>query len=765
MKIKNLLLATILLAGTATAAEIQGDKFDARGKMMLRNIEKMQKSDQLMQNTNLKFPYSIKNNKLTVSLELKVEGNNPVQKLEALGCKVKVHTNTIFYVEAPVDQIDDLQAMPEVKQIRQTGTVKLSMDQSKKAINAETVTASGLTENNIIAGEGVLVGVVDTGIDLSHPDFSDENGTRVLYYWDTDADEAPGAPKNFDWGTEYSKEYIDANLSSITNHDSMGHGTHVTGTAAGNGTVNAAYRGIASNANIIGVRLSSDDGVGEGMTNENIIAACQYVVEKAKELGKPVAINLSLGETLLTGYDGTDLMSQALNEMSGPGVIFSVAAGNEGTDSYHAGTTLAEGQSIILPVYMQNMNGAGVMNESENDNNLFYNAADVWYQSDITDSMTVSIYDMYSIMFGGNITPEGSYTFCVNDPDFENAEITGSGSAVGYLNVVSAQSEITPEQKNILLTVHNGNKQNMQLQYKILAVEVTGKKAGPINMWAYLSIPKDQVPMDITIPGKDIIWSDYAMTIGAPGLADSAVCVGAFNTKNSWTNAAGSKVSTPGYKLGDIADFSSTGPSRDGRILPTITAPGYMIASAKSSSISQQYLSQFSQAGYMTNDEKYMCMPGTSMATPHITGTLALMLQVNPKLSAREAIDILQATATVDEFTGNDLPNSTWGAGKVNVQKAINYMLGASAKDYVMANDVKVYPMPANAEINVDLDAISLSNSGDLFVVNSIGARQDVPFELNGGKLKLNISSLASGIYVGEYRTGETVSRFKFVKK
>ena len=152
------------------------------------------------------------------------------------------------------------------------------------------------------------------------------------------------------------------------------------------------------------------------------------------------------------------------------------------------------------------------------------------------------------------------------------------------------------------------------------------------------------------------------------------------------------------------------------------------------------------------------------MATPHVTGALALMLQINPELSAKEAAEILHATATTDEFTG-ETPNNVAGSGKIDVQKVINYMLGASAKDYVMANDVKVYPMPANVEINVDLDAISLSNSGDLLVVNSIGARQDVPFELNGGKLKPNISSLASGIYAGEYRTGETVSRFKFVKK
>ena len=743
----------MMFATAAYAGDASSSKFTVGGKMLLNNVK------------NAKTEASLQNNEI-LSLTLKVEGENLKSKLEAVGCKVKTHTKTVYFVTVSADKIDALAALPEVKTIDRTGKSKLSMNASKKAINAETVTANGLTENNIIAGEGVLVGVVDTGIDLFHPDFSDENGTRVLYFWDMSHEDATKRPEGYDWGTEYTKEYIDANLQNLVVTDAVGHGSHVAGTIAGGGKGDEQYRGIAYNSDILFVKgMRSDDS--KNLPNEDIIAGCQYLVDKAKELGKPIAINLSLGALFEGGHDGTDLLSQAINELSGPGVIFSIAAGNEGEYPVHAGTEMTAGKNILMPIYPTNLREAGLIelpDESyENNPDFYITGGDVWYDAGVTDSLTVSLYDMYSLMFGST-TPMASYTFALNDEDIADTPLTNAnGATVGYIGVMQTPDDPNSHDGNARFYVHNGANRSIQFANTIIGVTATGKGDGYIDMWAGVALSKEEIPVDISLPNTEIIWGDGLQTVATPALADSAISVGSFITKLQWTTASGQKIDySRNYTLGDISSFSSRGPSRDRRILPVISAPGQTVFSVRSSTMNYETLSSLSEN--ILSDENYIGMDGTSMATPHVTGALALMLQINPELSAKEAAEILRATATTDEFTG-ETPNNVAGSGKIDVQKAINYMLGASAKDYVMANDVKVYPMPANAEIYVDLDAISFSNSGDLFVVNSIGARQDVPFELTGGKLKMNISSLASGIYAGEYRMGETVSKFKFVKK
>jgi len=199
-------------------------------------------------------------------------------------------------------------------------------------------------------GKGVIIGLIDTGLDLNHADLRDENGTRVLYLWDpfiqtpgkTPADIFGGALSGFDYGTVWTKEEIDAGL--CTSRDDYGHGTHVAGIAAGRGRIKAEYTGMAPNADIIAVK--------EDMTHDGVL----FVYELSKRLGKPCVVNLSMTSyyyfhmmALYPGLfpaDGTSsesLQVKGWNRTYGPGHIPVVSAGNYGHWNSYTNTAFPKG--------------------------------------------------------------------------------------------------------------------------------------------------------------------------------------------------------------------------------------------------------------------------------------------------------------------------------------------------------------------------------------------------------------------------------------
>ena len=191
-------------------------------------------------------------------------------------------------------------------------------------------------------GKNVIVGIVDSGIDWCHPDFIDpDTGTsRILYLWDQTLSPQAGesSPSPYGYGVEYDQNIINSalltcNHNLVREKDDEGHGTHVAGTAAGNGEASQGkYTGAAPQAKIIFVKTTFSDA--------DIMDGVSYIFEKAAQLGMPAVVNLSLGGHA-GPHDGTSLLSQALDQLSGEGKIVVVAAGNEGGDSVHAQLDMA----------------------------------------------------------------------------------------------------------------------------------------------------------------------------------------------------------------------------------------------------------------------------------------------------------------------------------------------------------------------------------------------------------------------------------------
>jgi len=188
-------------------------------------------------------------------------------------------------------------------------------------------------------GKGVLVGVYDFGLDFAHPDFrlkTDTTQTRIISLWDQTL-KIGTKPQPYDYGVEWDGSQINAALakpSSIAEIDAGGHGTHVTGSAAG-------LRGMAPDADIIFVRASVTGPSDSTLYTDAkaIIDGVNYMYEHAVALDRPCVVNLSLGYNIGSPHDGTSLVCQAFDHMvdSRKGFMISICNGNEGSSLLHFG--------------------------------------------------------------------------------------------------------------------------------------------------------------------------------------------------------------------------------------------------------------------------------------------------------------------------------------------------------------------------------------------------------------------------------------------
>ena len=195
-----------------------------------------------------------------------------------------------------------------------------------------------------VSGEGVIVAIMDRGIDWESNDFRNDDGTtRIAYIFDL-SDEAGADDSNnmYGRGTVYTRLQIDEALSgnsTLATRDAVGHGTTTTGIAAGNGrnSVGGKYRGIAPKATIISVKVAGGEGSVEPDFYDPaaIPVAIDFIVDKARELSKPVVMLLNLG-SIGGPTDGTSAMSRKIDATVGPdhpGMVFVTGTGDDGAPS------------------------------------------------------------------------------------------------------------------------------------------------------------------------------------------------------------------------------------------------------------------------------------------------------------------------------------------------------------------------------------------------------------------------------------------------
>jgi len=552
--------------------------------------------------------------------------------IKSLGGKIGTIADDIITAHLPVATVRSIAEQPEVIYIDASGISKPMIDVSRTEIKADQLhNGTGLPRP--YKGNGVIVGVLDTGIDWKHQDFKNASGNRIRYLWDMSATGNP--PPGFSYGYEYTKAQLDANqCQEIDGDDGGGHGTHVSGTAAGNGGALPNYIGMAPESDILFVK----GFINGGFPNTNTVDGCNYMFQKAQQIGKPAVINLSLGGHL-GPHDGTSLYEQALSNLTGNGKIIVAAAGNEGGNPIHlsysvAGSSYNDAYETFFELY----------------NNAAFVAVDMWYNGG-------NIYVGLAAYNPSNMNLIGYTNGVAPGQKIENAPFTVQGYTYGFVTIDASGVNNPNNGANEVVIVIDGNNGQVNIGNVFWTLYTYG--TGTFDAWALgHGVFSTYAGQSWIKPGDD------QKTIGMPGTSNKLICVGSYVTKTQWIDINGTTQYQPGNPImGKISSFSSMGPSRDGRLKPDIVAPGEVIVAAYSSFLTQTPPQNILQGG------KHQKMQGTSMASPHVTGAVALLLEKNSALNYDQVVSILKNTTKKDSYTGTS-PNNTYGHGKLDAYNA-----------------------------------------------------------------------------------------------
>jgi len=565
------------------------------------------------------------------------------EELEQTGARIGTVAGNIVTARVTLGQLERIAALPQVTYVAASHRLQLlaadtpgsSQDSFRYANLNVSVPETGADARHAAGnkGAGVVVGVVDSGIDWSHEDFrtggSGEPDSRILYIWDQ-ADSLGPAPAGFGYGTEWTQAQIEAGTPREV--DDNGHGTHVSGIAAGDGSSSGAgLVGMAPEADIVLVKFTGDTAAA---FEENVTDGVSYIFDRAGSLGKPAVVNLSLGDHW-GPHDGTGSWDMALDALvGGPGKVIVAAAGNEGDMAIHAAGTVPAGGSIDITFDHP---------QSSNAQQYGTDVFDFWYDGASDLCLTVISPRGYSV---GPI--------CAGDD-------TGIITSDGCVLIDNASTGVYPYNgDNELLFAVFGPSVDpscysvRQGTWKARLATASGKPSTLVDGWNVAGQH-----------GIDLFNSPYGsteMTVGPPATANEVIAVGAYVTKDCWDDVdGGHPCYSPLPTVNDIADFSARGPTRDGRLKPEIAAPGMGIASA---------LSEDSRSGldrdWIVSDDRHLIMQGTSQASPHVAGAVALLLEQDPSLTAADIETWLENHALQDGYTGST-PNNTWGAGKLRL--------------------------------------------------------------------------------------------------
>ena len=533
-------------------------------------------------------------------------GDTLADKLAGLDCDIVSRGPQVLLANVPRNRLEALGSLPELRRVEQPRRLQFRLEDAR---GPSTRADLGLAQHPAIRGQGVVVGIMDSGTDWRHADFRRPGGeTRMEMFMHAIHDNVSGT----DSFEEFSAQDIDAALNgggSVPDGDLDGHGTHCASIAAGNGlaSANQKFRGLAPEATLMAVRSDT-------LHDTHIIEAIRRIFDRAGN--RPAVINLSLGGHI-GPHDGTSALENVISRESGPGRIIVVASGNEAEHRIHFEGQLVAGQNLDIEFTIR-------------DDVQFL---DVWIPRGDEADITVIDHD------GTETVPDGSI------------QETSAGAFRADLREDQFNRDI-----NFSLAVA-GNQLGRRWRVRMKAQLV---RHGTVHAWAQARDSRFS---------RSIFMSETSprYSIGMPATEERAISVASFISRSS-VRPGGTPVT--GLVEGRISPFSSNGPARHGAQRPDIAAPGQHIAAALAAN------SDMADAAHLAPNRlpggQYIAIQGTSMATPFVTGVIALMLQQEPNLSPEDIQLRLRATAQRDADTGQ-VWNPAFGYGKIDVEALLGY--------------------------------------------------------------------------------------------
>jgi subtilisin family serine protease len=657
------------LTGSASGADVAGGfAFDGKLDAPLRLFATQPDTGVQIYRERVQAPAGVHKSASTGRLSVLIRLADNVDEAAAMaalrnaGANVRSQLGPIVTADIPVVAVQSIAALDVVASIELARPLKSRLNVSVPGTGAGSLRTGIAPTWTGLTGKGVVVGIIDDGIDFRHPDFRNVDGsTRLLGLWDQRPSGAAGSPPaGFKYGGECTPEMINAAISgtaaACTQPSSGGHGTHVAGIAAGNGQATGlgqpGYRfiGMAPEADILSASGGED-------SNASALDAIAWMKAKAEAAGKPLAINMSFG-SYFGARDGTSNFEVGLSSAGGPGVVLVAAAGNEATDRLRAEGPLTQGGQLTFDVNVPAERRPGVPTSVVQ--------LEAWYRG----------ADSYSVIVEAPNCPASQRIGA-------DAPVVALETACGLISVVNGGPFASNDDRQVQVIMRNGQSPLLPGIWRITFVgaQVTGGSAT-------LSVVTGEDGNDMTIAAVNGVPPTGITTqiLTDTSSAKRVIAVASYNTNYSWTTLPGtpSDAKPSAGPVGDLSDFSSRGPRRmcsnpvkcPQVMKPEITAPGALIMSA---------LAVDKPVGPDDNaareaDGVHVALNGTSMATPHVTGAMALLLQRYPSLTPEDAkralfsgVQKTSFTPAVPAYSGADVPpapNYDWGYGVLDVAKA-----------------------------------------------------------------------------------------------
>ena len=581
-----------------------------------------------------------------------------------------------------------------------------------------------------VDGSGVIVAILDRGIDYEHPDFINPDGsTRILYIYDMLDDTGANDPNNpYGIGTIYTQADIDGALLSgvrLATRDAVGHGTATAGLAGGNGQASGGlYAGMAPGANFIIVKITSEGAPAHGNEPPEdpfydpsyIPVGIDFVLDKAAAAGMPAVLLANFG-SIGGPMDGSSATARAIDERFGPGHpgrIFITGSSDDGGVANHAAGTISQGESIDLQI----------------NKNAGFLILDLWYAD--SDRLDVEIITP-TASYGPYISPVSNGT---RDQQFTSEfNYYHNGSGVDFYFAENNRREI--------YVSFNGAAGTYTLR-------LSGAQISDGSFQASLN------PARI-FAGADSHFESFAVpghTVWELAAAQHNIAPNSYVLRASWVDINGITRTFPGNEAGTGALWpgSGVGPTYDGRLGITVSAPGNsnITAYAQRSYFATLNFNRVAEGG-----GQYGILGAVSGAAPVLTGIVALMLEANPNLDADQVKTILHNSARSDTFTGTT-PNPQWGYGKVNARAAVAGALDLTGIDPIpstMAGSFQLlgnYPNPFNPATVIRYQ-LSVASEVELSVYDLQGrkVRTLVAERQAAGSYQVdfNAEGLGSGVY------------------
>lgn len=690
-------------------------------------------------------------------IHLKDAGN--LSAVRSLGVEVEETFDGLDFVTArvPVKELEALADIDNVTKIKVARRMRLLTDEARKKTNVDDLLtqspdALALGVNSKYDGSGVILGVIDTGIDFQHIAFKDKDGNSRIkrgYIYKSS-------------GTEYTE----SNISSATTDDSTeDHGTHTASTAGGSSVIvsgnnvtvtddhaNATYGGMAPGADLYlaGVKNLNDTG----LTN-----ALKKMVSYADAQGKPLVVSNSWG----SGWgprDGTgewaDLVGQYFGDSHPNRVILFAASNDAGHKTGNEG-----GGFFVKKSSASSTNPLGTIIRTDGEGGYYYVGlmACAWATSKLNCKLHV---------LDGSGTIKKTWTVTKdNTSTFSGLSTYYTGSMTVYI-----------EQNNgkYMLAVYSeyGMENESEDEDYTLAIEVYPESGSAnINMWSG----------DYTYFTDHLTTSGHTWTEGTDDMCVSdeatipdAISIGAYVSKKNWKASNGSSYTSNAYTLGDIAYFSSYATAENsptGLAYPWITAPGARLAAGVNHYHTASLDYDYSYYGNNSTDlvvnnsnYPYAMMEGTSMATPVAAGIVALWLQAASEsgidLTVNDVKEIMETTAINDTYTTTGANASHFGKGKIDALAGIQYILGSTPKPatptiiadpttltfVAKADEQKSRTFDILSELLTDDVSVTLTDANNVFSIDKTTITKAESEE--GATVTVSFRSATAGTYTGE---------------